>query len=537
MKAAATSFRKGGPRQFRRRDFLKATGFTLGVAFATGCSRAPVQRAIPLLSQPEEIVPGRSLFYASTCAGCSAGCGLLAKVRDGRPIKLEGNPQHPLSRGGLCATGQASLLGLYDSHRLQHPLKEGKKSTWAEVDRDFLAELARIRSQHGTVRFLTETITSPTTSAALTEFLKSFPDARHVTYDPLSNSALLDAHEQTHGVRVLPHYRFDQADVVVSFDADFLGTWISPVEYTAGYRAARNLEEKRPSYHVQFEPRMSVTGSKADQRLAVAPGDMGVLLTHLAQRVAAKAGGSLNVAGADASPVPEAFLDDLADRLWRAHGRSLVVCGTQDVQQQVLANYVNYILGNYGTTVDVERPSLQAQGNDRDLETLVKDLEEGKVQALFVHGVNPAFDLPGGQNLVNALRRVPLLASFAQREDETAALARYVFPERHYLESWNDAEPLSGVVSLSQPTLHPFGETRSLLETISTWNGKTKPAYEHLRDHWRAEIFPRQKKESNFDAFWDRSVSDGFAEVGAAYDQAKAFQYESGAADFACAAS
>ncbi|HEV2400849.1 MAG TPA: TAT-variant-translocated molybdopterin oxidoreductase, partial [Candidatus Sulfotelmatobacter sp.] len=136
LKTLADEFSEGGPRQFRRRDFLKATGFTLGVAFATGCSRAPVQRAIPLLSQPAEMVPGVSLFYASTCAGCSAGCGLLAKVRDGRPIKLEGNPQHPVSRGGLCATGQANILGLYDSQRLQHPLKEGKRSSWDEVDRE-----------------------------------------------------------------------------------------------------------------------------------------------------------------------------------------------------------------------------------------------------------------------------------------------------------------------------------------------------------------------------------------------------------------
>ena len=170
LKTLADEFPEGGPRQFRRRDFLKATGFTLGVAFATGCSRAPVQRAIPLLSQPEEMVAGRSLFYASTCAGCSAGCGLLAKVRDGRPIKLEGNPQHPVSHGGLCATGQANILGLYDSQRLQHPLNQGKQSSWAEVDREIQAELASIRGERGAVRFLSGTITSPTTRAAIQEF-------------------------------------------------------------------------------------------------------------------------------------------------------------------------------------------------------------------------------------------------------------------------------------------------------------------------------------------------------------------------------
>ncbi len=514
LKTLADEFPEGGPRQFRRRDFLKATGFTLGVAFATGCSRAPVQRAIPLLSQPEEMVPGRALFYASTCGGCSAGCGLLAKVRDGRPIKLEGNPQHPVSRGGLCATGQANILGLYDSQRLQHPLKEGKRSSWAEVDREIQAGLASIRGDRGAVRFLSGTITSPTTRATIQEFLNGFPDARHIVYDPLSSSALLDAHEQTHGVRILPQFHFDKAEVIVSFDADFLGTWISPVGYTADYRAGRDLEAKRGSYHVQFEPRMSVTGSKADRRFAVAPGEMGLLLTHLAQRIARKTGTAVPCDEPEtASSVGAAFLDELADRLWHARGRSLIVCGSNDLQQQLQSNYLNHLLGNYGSTLDVEKPSLQVQGSDKELGGLLAELQDGNVKALFVYGANPAFDLPGGDGLAGALRKVPLLVSFAQRVDETAALARYVLPEQHYLESWNDAEPVSGLVSVSQPTIHPLGDARSLVETIATWNGKPKSAYDLLREHWKADIFPRQKRESNFDAFWDRAVHDGFAEV------------------------
>lgn len=513
LNARVDEFADGGPRQFRRRDFLKATGFTLGVAFATGCSRAPVQRAIPLLSQPEEIVPGRSLFYASTCAGCSAGCGILAKVRDGRPIKLEGNPEHPVSRGGLCATGQASILGLYDSQRLQHSLKDGKKSSWAEVDREIQAEFANIRRDRGAVRFLSRTITSPTTRAAIQEFLKSFPDARHIVYDPLSNSALLDAHEQTHGVRVLPRFRFDKAEVIVSFDADFLGTWISPVEYTADYRAGRDLQTKRISYHVQFEPRMSVTGSKADRRLAVAPGEMGQVLTHLAQRVARRVGVPLTSSELEQCSVDSAFLDELADRLWHARGRSLIVCGTNDLQQQLLGNYLNHLLRNYGSTLDVENSSLQVEGSDRDLEGLVGELRDGKVRALVIYGVNPAFDLPGGDGLAGALQKVPLLVSLAQRMDETAALARYVLPDPHYLESWNDNEAVSGLVGVSQPTVHRLGDTRSVAETIAHWNGKPKPDYDILREHWKAAIFPRQKKESNFEAFWDRTVHDGFAAV------------------------
>ena len=523
LQAAAGEWSAASPRQFRRRDFLKATGFTLGVAFTTGCSRAPVQRALPLLSQPEEMVPGRPLFYSTTCGGCSAGCGVVAKVRDGRPIKLEGNSQHPVSRGGLCATGQASILGLYDSQRLQQPLKEGNRSSWADLDREIQSELAKIRGERGAVRFLSGTVTSPTTRLAVLEFLKSFSDAKHVIYDPLSNAALLDAHTQTHGVRAVPQFHFDKAEVIVSFDADFLGTWISPVEYTAGYRAGRDLEAKHVSYHVQFEPRLSVTGSKADRRFAVAPGEMGLLLTHLALRIARKTGTTSVSEEPQPASVDPAFLDEVTHRLWEARGRSLVVCGTNDRRQQVLTNYLNHLLGNYGATVGLDEPSLQSQGNDRELETLVGELRTGNVRALFIHGVNPVFDLPGGDSLGNALRKVPLLVRFAPRFDETAEVAKYVLPEPHYLEAWSDCEAKSGVVSLYQPSVHRLGDTRSLLETIAAWNGKTASAYDLLRESWKSNVFPRQKKEADFENFWERTLQDGFAEVEPVLNKPKPF--------------
>ncbi len=522
VRAAADEFPAGGPRQFQRRDFLKAAGFSVSLALASGCNRAPVQKALPLLAQPEELVPGRALYYATTCAGCSAGCGALVKVRDGRPIKLEGNPQHPLSRGGLCAVGQASLLGLYDSHRIQGPMKAGKSASWEQVDREITEQLAAIRSQGGAVRFLSGSITSPSLRAAIGRFLEPFADGRHVTYDPLSHSALLDAHQQTHGIRALPRFRLDKAEVIVSFDADFLGTWISPVEYTAAYRDGRHLEKdaKRYSYHVQFESRMSVSGSKADRRLAVAPGEMGVLLTALTSRVARHAGSPFDTAGMDPPAVDGAFLDDLAARLWKARGRSLVVCGANELQQQLLANYLNHLLGNYGSTIDLGHVSSQAQGNDAELRMLLQELRQGRVRALFVYEVNPLFELPNGETLAQQMKQVPLLVSFAQRLDETAKLAGYICPDHHFLESWADAEPVSGLVSISQPAIRPIFNTRSALESLNRWTrarnqaaGETQNAYLLLRDYWQAEIFPRQKLQKSFDAFWDRAVHDGFAEV------------------------
>ena len=507
--------RDAGESRPSRRDFLRATGFTATSAILASCSRAPAEKAIPYLIQPEGLTPARAYYYASTCAACSAGCGLWVKTCDGRPVKLEGNPRHPLSRGGLCAVGQASLLGLYDSFRFTQPLKEGKPAAWAEVDQAILDQLDALRRRGAALRFLSSTIISPTLRALIEGWLKGFPDARHIMYDPLSNSAMLDAHESTHGVRALPQMRFDQADVIVSFDADFLGTWISPPQFTEAYRDGRAPEAKpsRLSYHVQLESRMSLTGTKADRRIRLAPHEIGSLMTSVAARLTRLAGGSVSIEEPAELSTPKGLSDELAERLWRARGRCLVVCGVQDVGTQVIANYINDLLGSYGTTLDLEHPSLQCQGRDRALADLVRELQDGKVGALFLHGVNPLYELPDSQTLAAALRQVPLVVSMAQRPDETARLAHYVCPDRHHLESWGDAEPVSGTFSVQQPALRPFGDTRPAMESVSVWSGRSRRADELVRDWWQASVFPRQTQAATFEVFWEQVLRDGFVQV------------------------
>lgn len=506
--------------QWGRRDFLKVAGFTTALAAASGCNRAPVQKAIPLLVQGEENVPGTWLQYATTCAGCSAGCGVLATVRDGRPIKLEGNPEHPLSRGGLCAVGQASILGLYDSHRLESPVRGGKQANWDEVDAELRLALEKVRTGHGAVRFLTGTVAGPTRASMIEEFVRSFPDSKWVQYDAISHSAILEAHERTHGSRVMPHYRFENADVILSFDADFLGTWISPVEFTAGYRRGRRLDatSARMSWHVQFEPRLSLTGSKADERYAIDPGESGVVLAQIVQRLSGLAGSQYRAPGA--CSVPAVFLDEVSKRLWSARGRSLLISGSQDVREQVLVNYANHLLGNYGTTLDVEHPSGQAQGNDRELLKLVDELKQHRVAALFIAGANPAFDVPG---FADGLKTVPLVVSFAQRRDETASLAHFVCPEPHYLESWDDAEPVSGTVTVSQPTIRPLGNTRPMIESLAVWAGHPGRSFDIMRAHWRTDVFTLQSEQKDFEQFWARSVHDGWLSLGPAITKMRPF--------------
>ncbi len=499
-----------------RREFLRAAGFVFAGAALTGCSRAPVEKAIPLLHQPEGITPGRPYHYAGVCSGCSAACGLLAKCLDGRPVKLEGNPEHPLSRGGLCAVGQASILGLYDNLRLQQPVARGKKSSWREVDEEISKALGGLRGEKRAVRVLTQTIISPALSAQIHGFLKGFADARHVAYDVSSASPILDAHLRTHGVRALPRYLFAKADVIASFDADFLGAWISPVEYTSAYSEARAVEAQptRFARHVQMESRMSLTGMKADRRVILAPSEIAAALEHLAVNLARKAGSpALPAAGISVPASAAEALDALTGDLWAARGRSLVVCGIPDTGAQVLCNFVNHLLGNYGATLDLSTPSYQKQGDDRDVAALIGELKTGKVAALFLHGVNPLADFPGGEDLAKLLDRIPLVVSLSPRVDESTAHAHFLCPECDSLETWGDAEPVSGVAAISQPAIRPLGQARPAIESFARWSGIEASAHDLIKSFWKASVYPRQDGAEAFEVFWKKSVEVGFARV------------------------
>jgi molybdopterin-containing oxidoreductase family iron-sulfur binding subunit len=496
-----------------RREFLKLAGFSFAGAVLAGCQQGKVEKAIPFLIQPEEITPGMAYWYSTTCGGCNAGCGVLAKNRDGRPIKLEGNPMHPISRGGLCAIGQASILSLYDSHRLKNPLFDGKDATWDHVDEQVMLELQKIKSFGGVVRLLTGSINSPTTLAVIDRFLASFPDSKHVQYSAISQSAILDAHKITHGTRALPRYYFDRAETIVSFDADFLGRWISPVEFTAGYRSGRTLAGTPPkfSHHTQFESRLSLTGSNADERIPVSPAELKQCAGRLAALLAGKAGRAIPMT-AKLSEVLDGKIATLANRLWQSQGRSLVVCGSNDLQLQLLTNAINQWLGNYNHTLSLDQPSHQLREHDASLQSLIDEVHTGKVSALFV-ACDPVYDLPGGEKLAVSIAKIPLVVSFAERLDETAVAARVVCPEPHFLEAWNDAEPVAGVVSITQPTIQPLMNTRTMSESLSGWIGQPQKAYDLLRTEWVKAVFKRQSAEPSFEKFWSKTLLDGFAIV------------------------
>src|SRR5262245_55813809 len=488
-----------------RRDFLTLMGFTLGAA---ACSRATTQHALPFATAPEDLTPGVPNWYASTCGGCSASCSVLVKVRDGRPIKIEGNAQAPLFGGGTCAAGQATVLSLYDGARLRGPLWRGAPADWQELDERIASHLRATVARRGRVVLLSGTITSPTTRDLIARWSQHDDRFQHVVHDPMSYAAIRRAHQIGFNRAVIPHYRFDRAAVIVGVEADFLGTWLSPVEFTAQY-AAKRRPAASMAHHVQFESTMTLTGANADVRHPLAPSEVGRLVLSLLDRVEQHAGSRVD----PPQGIPTSALDAIANRLRSRRGESLVVCGVQDEAVQTIVARLNHVLGNVGRTLGLSPSSQQKQGDEGEVATLIAAMRRGEIDALILYGVNPAYDHPDSDAFLEGLARVPLSVSFADRVDETAAHVHAVCPDHHYLEAWGDAEPVTGVFSLMQPAINPLFDTRAAQESLLKWLGEPSDWRHELRSYWQRNLFPLQSTERDFDAFWDSRVQAGFLRV------------------------
>jgi molybdopterin-containing oxidoreductase family iron-sulfur binding subunit len=500
-----------------RRTFLELIGYTTAAIALTSCA-APEQKVIPYLKQPPELTPGVANWYASTCGGCNAGCGTLIKVRDGRPIKLEGNPEHPLSKGGLCTIAHSLVFGLYDAERLQQPAIGGSPATWNDVDSQVMQKLNAIKGNGGKVRFLSNTIISPTSRTTISNFLAQFKDAKHVVYEPLSTYAIRRSHERTHGVEGLPFYKFEKAKVAVSFGADFLGTWISPAAFTHGYSTARDVKEGQREMlrHIQFESRLSLTGANADKRVVISPAEEAEAILLLANLIAIKTAASNAVPPAVStfqstklSDQVRNVLSKCADELLAAKGESLVLCGANDTDKQAVVNYINQALGNYGKTITISDTSSKGYSRDEDMRSLIQELNDGSVAALFILNANPLYDHFAGVELSKAIAKVPLTVSLSPVLDETSSQANFVCPTHHFLEAWDDAEAVDGVFSLNQPTIAPLFHTRCFQESLMRWSGDGRSYYDALRAEWQKNLFQKQSEFRSFDEFWDRSLHDG----------------------------
>lgn len=491
-----------------RRDFLKMLGFTVGYAALANSCEMPVRKAIPYLNQPEEITPGIANYYASTFFDGHDYCSILVKSREGRPIKIEGNTLSKLTQGGTNARVQASVLSLYDQARLKEPLKDGNPADWMSIDNEIKDKLRSISNGNGEIVILSHTVISPSTRKAIEEFIAAYPKSEWITYDAVSSAAMLDANQANFGVRALPHYHFDEAELIVGFNADFLGNWIMPVKYARDYARGRKLiNDDKMSRHIQFESYMSLTGSNADTRIPMKPSEELIILLNLYNHLAGES--AMQQINVSPSPVD---VTKVAEELRSHKGASLVVSGTNDFYIQAAVNAINVMLGNYGNTIDFPAVNVR-QGDDRKMAELADELNSGKIKALILYGVNPAYDYFEQEKFINGLKNCELSVSFSGTLDESAALCKYVCPDNHYLESWNDAEPSKNSYSLAQPVINQIFKTRQAQESLLKWAGNDSGFYDYIRNFWEKSIFSRQNDFLSFEQFWNKSLQDGITEI------------------------
>ncbi len=481
-----------------RRDFLKYLGFSTAAAAVAASCEMPVKKAIPFANKPEDVVPGISKYYATTYVQDGDVVSVLAKVRDGRPIKIEGNDLSPLTKGGTSARVQASVLDLYDTARLRFPTIDGKEATFEAIDKAVASSLS------GPVVILTSTITSPSTKEAISQFLAKYPGSRHVTYDAISYSGMLLANEAVYGKKVIPSYHFENAKAIVSIGADFLGTWLSPVEFARQYATGKKLDEKKPemSKHIHFESVASLTGSNADEKYLHRPSETGALVTALLGAVTGQ--GTEGISDAKL----KAGIEKAAKLLNDNKGAALVVAGSNDVNVQIVVNSINEAIGANGKTIDWAVTSNIRQGVDADFAKLVEDMNAGSVSSLLIHGANPAYSWYDADKFKAALKKVKTTVSFNSKNDETTELCKFVIPDHNYLESWGDAEAVTGHYSFIQPTIFPLFKTRQWQDSLLKWAGNPSDYLAFLKTFWSAKL--------GGESGWNKALQDGVVNPSAA---------------------
>jgi molybdopterin-containing oxidoreductase family iron-sulfur binding subunit len=472
---------------FERGHALTPGGAGPAPAAAAGCSDK-VEKLIPYVVQPEEITPGVPVYYASTCRECPAGCGLHVKTREGRPIKLEGNPEHPVNRGSLCARGQAGTGRTYHPDRFQGPMRRGADGKLAPISwQDAAAELATAIRSAPDKTFVLGGEVGPTLSELIDRFAKAVGAGGRIVYEPFAPEALREATRALFGVASVPVFDLSQADLVVDFGSDFLESGLSPTEHARQLSEARDVQAHPDggARLVSIGPRLSMTVGNAEEWLAARPGTEGIVALALA-RVAIESGaggpehqallGGLladyDAAGAaQKADVPAEAIQRLGRALARAKrpvalppGVALSSRRAVDTTAAVLL--LDHVLGAVGRDVRVPPAPAGPQPSYRDTLALVEAMEAGGVAVLLVHDANPVYSVPRSAGFDKALAKVKLVVSFSPIPDETTERAHLVLPDHTPLESWGDAEPRAGVRSLIQPTIRPLYDTQALGDTL-----------------------------------------------------------------------
>lgn len=528
---------EGSSDKWARREFLKLMGASIALTTGAGCIRRPVQKLVPYTKQPEEVTIGVANWYTSTYFDGSEGFGLLVKSREGRPIHIQGNPSYPLNKGSVSSRAQASLLSLYDPERLQNPVrnlfnekktnKETVQVSWEDLDKKVLGELNK-----GAVHILSGNISSPASQAVISDFGKAFA-AEHTVWEPLASDDVIEGQKASYGTATLPAYRFDKAKVIVSIDADFLGTWLSPIAFTRQFAAGRKNPASM-SRLISFDSTYSLTGANADLRYRIKPSQQLEIVLGLIHEVSGlgksisesartSVSGYKDVAS-ELGMTAEAFKKVAAD-LVKYAGESLVVAGglqtrtADSLNLQIAVNYLNSLLGNEGKTILATAGNPHLTASYTSLLQLIKKMDQGAVKTLIIYRSNPVYALATSLGFVEALKKVETVVYVGDKMDETASHAHYIAVDNHALETWNDSEFAKGVYALHQPLIRTMYDTRSFQLSLMTWAFMANKGpkrlttyetfYDYLRAFWKEDMAPKLAHGKDFEDFWNELLQKG----------------------------
>lgn len=524
-----------------RRNFLKIIGGASALGLSA-CTDSPVQNLLPNVQGSDQQIPGVAVWYNSTCSECSAGCGIRVRTREGRAVKIEGNPESPINRGSLCALGQASLQHLYDPDRVRQPLARAKDqitgaTIFKPISWDEAFGKVSEALKNGKKKLCLSGALSGATDDLLEEFCGKLGIERSV-HELLGQNGVAKASEIVYGVQGIPRFSFDKAEVVLNFGSDFLETWVSPCEFARGWADGRKAE--KPLRLVHVEPRLSLTGANADLWLMAKPGTEVRLALAVLKLVLERGRGagllndvrpqlselvaSLNIEQvAEETGVAKAKILLTAEALADA-GASLVLAGgtaastENGLSLMVVCNFLNLVLGNVGKTVDLSAMRVPRTSLKRVAEA-IDALNKNDVDVLLVHGANPAFTLPAELGFNYAARRAALVVSFSSHLDESAELADLILPSHTGLESWGDARPHAGVYSLSQPVMAPLFDTKAFGDQLIQLadragkplaTGAEKTFLSYLKESWKKlQGTLGGEASGDFNQFWNRSVERG----------------------------
>ncbi|WP_339918962.1 TAT-variant-translocated molybdopterin oxidoreductase [uncultured Flavobacterium sp.] len=493
-----------------RRDFLKYVGFSTAAATLAACE-GPVNKSIPYVLQPEQIIPGVADYYATSVFDGFDFANLLVKTREGRPIKIDNNT---ISGAKFTANARihASILSLYDNMRLKEPKIGGKDSTWSAVDSKIKSSIVDAKAKGGQVVLLTNTLASPSTEKLIGQFIASNPNAKHIVYDAVSSSEALDAFETVYGERALVDYDFSKASLIVSVGADILGDWQGG-GYDSGYTQGRVPKNGKMSRHFQLEANMTLSGAAADKRLPMSTANQKQALVHIYNIVTGSAV-AVSLEDKFKSEVTKA-----AQQLKSAGSKGVLVSGIQDKNAQLLVLAINQVLASEAFSTTGTRQIRKA--SNEKVAQLVKDMKAGSVHTLVMSGVNPVYTLADSASFAEGLKKVTTSVSLTLKEDETALLSTIAAPVPHYLEAWGDLSLTKGTYSLTQPTIRPLFDTKQFQDVLMSLNGMSGTYYDYIKANSSSIVSG---------ATWNKILHDGVY-VGAAQS------VSGGSADFSAAAS